>query len=148
MSATLSVQNLVQEGADSFKRGEKQRALLAFARAVVLDPDCELGWLWLAGLVTSDEEKRYCLQNAIQLNHTNIAAQNKLLSLGGKYAPARRPAIVTALISGEDPHLHLDMAPPQPQKTSLDQLTEQALTLSPTDRAELIARLARSLCRG
>jgi hypothetical protein len=59
-----------------------------FAQAVREGSNLELDWLWLAGQVTRDAERRYCLERALYINPHSDAAQQGLATLARQTAPA------------------------------------------------------------
>jgi hypothetical protein len=48
-----------------------------FAQAVRDNSNLELDWLWLAGVVTREQERDYCFERAQQINPHNTAAQSR-----------------------------------------------------------------------
>lgn len=75
---------LVQEGITAIKNGDKALGRGKLEAAVKLDPYNEEGWLWLARVVTTQEEKRTCLGNVIIINPQNKQAQAMLDKLEGR----------------------------------------------------------------
>ena len=61
----------------------------------VLDADerNERAWLWLSGVVDSDEERTICLENVLSINPTNQAARRGLAMLRAARAAASAPPI-------------------------------------------------------
>jgi len=48
---------------------------------VQADPGNEMAWLWLSGLMTTDEHKRACLERVLQANPENVYARASLARL-------------------------------------------------------------------
>ncbi len=61
----------------------------------VLDADerNERAWLWLSGVVDSDEERTICLENVLSINPDNQAARRGLAMLRAARAAASAPPI-------------------------------------------------------
>jgi hypothetical protein len=52
-----------------------------FIQAIYDDSNLEMDWLWLATQVTSDSQRRYCLQRALRINPHSGPAQRGLAQL-------------------------------------------------------------------
>jgi regulator of sirC expression with transglutaminase-like and TPR domain len=48
---------------------------------VQVDPDNEMAWLWLSGLMTTKKHKRACLERVLQANPENAYARASLVRL-------------------------------------------------------------------
>ena len=62
----------------------------------VLDADerNERAWLWLSGVVDSDEERTICLENVLSINPDNQAARKGLAALRAARAATSAPIIL------------------------------------------------------
>jgi len=69
---------LVREGIEAIKSGDKQVGRGKLETAVKIDAYNEDAWLWLARVVETDEERRTCLGNVIIINPQNKRAQQML----------------------------------------------------------------------
>lgn len=103
-SATQAVFQLVEQGVTAYKSGDMALAFRVLTQALQLDPNHEIAWLWLSGVVTSDAERRYCLERVVALNPQNSAAQRGLTRLPGDLVarsplPIQQPATQTATLS-------------------------------------------------
>lgn len=81
MSEEKDVQQLLREGIEAARAGDKAAAREIFEKVVELDENSERGWYWLASVVETDEEKRVCLANVLVINPNNEKARaimNKL----------------------------------------------------------------------
>jgi len=66
---------------DQFVRAEPTIADDLFIQGLREDSNLEMDWLWLATQVTSDGERRYCLQRALAINPGSLLAQRGLVQL-------------------------------------------------------------------
>jgi tetratricopeptide (TPR) repeat protein len=87
----LTVPQLVQRGAQALRAGRLDLAEQTLRRAVALDEQYELGWLWLSGVV-DDQEKVACLRKVLEINPENVRAQEGLAQLQERLAPAAKVA--------------------------------------------------------
>ncbi|MBI5667726.1 MAG: PD40 domain-containing protein [Chloroflexi bacterium] len=76
-----NVQDLLKQGIEAARDGKKAEARELFEKVVELDETNERGWFWLASVVDSDDEKRICLKNVVQINPNNERAQQALTRL-------------------------------------------------------------------
>ena len=79
--------DLLQRGIEAAraKRNAEARELLMYV--VQLDEQNEQAWLWLSGVVESNDDRRVCLENVLALNPANQRAQAGLRWLD-QHAPA------------------------------------------------------------
>lgn len=77
-STNPQVDQLVRDGIEAFKAGDKQLARGKLEAAVKIDSYSEQAWFWLARVVDTDEERRTCLGNVILINPNNTRAQQML----------------------------------------------------------------------
>jgi len=78
------MENFLQQGIDAAKSGDKVRAFQLLTRATRDSVSAEQAWLWLAGVVTSDAERLFCLDSALRINPNNGAAKTKAAELRQK----------------------------------------------------------------
>ena len=84
MSEVSNIQRaaaLVEQGAVALRSGDKARAFTLLREAIKLNPNNEHAWLWLAGAVPSDDQRRECLKRVLALNPSNTSAQRGLAAL-------------------------------------------------------------------
>ena len=81
---------LFRDGKKAARAGDNMRAHALFRQAIEIDPYHEQLWLWLASVVESDEDKRVCFENVLELNPANPTARQQLRKLEAK---ARRAAL-------------------------------------------------------
>lgn len=73
---------MLQEAIDAVSRGQRQRARDLFTRLLRADQSNTTYWLWMSSLVETGKERRYCLQNVLQLDPKNKAAKRGLVLMG------------------------------------------------------------------
>jgi hypothetical protein len=81
---TSNADELLKQGIDDMRNGDRAAARQKFERVVELDENSEKGWMWLASVVETDEEKRICLGNVLHINPNNDRAQKALDALNAK----------------------------------------------------------------
>jgi hypothetical protein len=59
---------LIRQGIAAFKAGDRAQAARLFHQVTQSDPQNQMGWLWLAGCLDDDNEKRHCLERARDIN--------------------------------------------------------------------------------
>ncbi|NWF70240.1 MAG: PD40 domain-containing protein [Chloroflexi bacterium] len=72
---------LLRDGIEAAREGERQKARELFEKVVELEENNEKGWMWLASVMDTDEEKRICLTNVLQINPDNERAQKELAKI-------------------------------------------------------------------
>ncbi|RMF81100.1 MAG: hypothetical protein D6737_06010 [Chloroflexi bacterium] len=81
---TANVDAMVREGINAYRAGKKEEARTLLLKVVELDPRNEQGWLWLSGLLDSEEEQRICLENVLVINPNNEQARQGVKMLDQK----------------------------------------------------------------
>jgi hypothetical protein len=84
LNAPREFLKLFSAGKEAARQGDKARAHLYFRRAIEVDPYHELVWLWLASVVMTDEDRRACFENVLELNPDNATARRQLQKLEHK----------------------------------------------------------------
>lgn len=92
--------NLIREAVDLARAGKNVDARDIFLRVVENDPQNELAWMWLAGLVDSLEDKIIACENVLIINPSNLKAQAYLESLKSKQQSS---AIVQEIQKKQEP---------------------------------------------
>jgi len=87
MAARSEVENLLRQGMAAVRAGREHEARELLAQVVELDPENELGWLWMSAVVP-DSDKATCLENVLSINPSNRPARLGLQSLLGESAQA------------------------------------------------------------
>lgn len=70
------------EAVRAAKAGQQEQARTLLLQIVEEDESNELAWLWLSGVVETDEDRRVCLENVLALNPRNDRARRGLEKLG------------------------------------------------------------------
>lgn len=85
---------LLEQGIEEAKRGNRTEARDLLMRLVEAEPENELAWIWLSGLVDSWEDKIIACENVLALNPSNEQVQAYLYTLlrEQKKAHAGQPA--------------------------------------------------------
>ncbi len=88
-SASSQVATLVEQGIEKLRdKRDKAGAAELLAKAIRLNPNHELAWLWFSGVVETEPEQLYCLKRVLAINPENDAANNGLSILGPNTEPA------------------------------------------------------------
>lgn len=80
MSEQQDVNELLRQGIEAAKLGNRDEARQILERVVELDPQNEKGWLWLAS-VYEDRERRAALKRVLEINPENASAQRALAKM-------------------------------------------------------------------
>jgi Flp pilus assembly protein TadD len=73
---------LLQQGIALAKAGRRDEARTVLMQVVEQDERNESAWLWLSGVVDSDDDKAVALENVLTLNPNNEWARRGLQMLG------------------------------------------------------------------
>lgn len=84
LNAPKEFLRLFKAGKEAAKSGQKQQAHDLFRQAIEVDPYHEQVWLWLASVVSTDEDRRVCFENVLELNPDNALAARQLQRLEEK----------------------------------------------------------------
>lgn len=84
MSDDKDIQQLLREGIEAARAGNKAAARAKFEEVVERDENNEKAWLWLASVVETEEEKRVCLGNVLFINPNNEKARQLMERLDAK----------------------------------------------------------------
>jgi Tol biopolymer transport system component len=84
VSEEQNIQQLLRQGIEAAREGNKAEARKLFEQVVELDDKSEKGWFWLASVVDTDEEKKVCLGNVLFINPGNERAQKAMDQLQTK----------------------------------------------------------------
>ncbi len=69
---------LFVRGVAAARGGQRRLAAVLLSRVVQLDPQHEMGWLWLSGVLDDPKEIAFCLHAALAINPHNERAQRGL----------------------------------------------------------------------
>lgn len=87
MSSPLEIAPLLQKGVAAARAGRSQEAKQLLQQVIKTDPHNEMAWLWLSGLMATQEQKRACLEKVLQANPENVYARAGLTRLQGTVTP-------------------------------------------------------------
>jgi tetratricopeptide (TPR) repeat protein len=110
MTDLVQAKELVRQGIAAAKAGQKDEAQQMLLQAVELDELNEQAWLWLSGLVETQEEKRICLENVLAINPDNKHAQAGLQWLQ-RNAPPQPPPSDAQEQQEQCPHCGAEIPP-------------------------------------
>lgn len=91
-----SAQENLRQGIDAAKRGDKLAARRHLQQVLIADRNNEIAWMWMASVVDTLDERRRCLERALQINPNNERAREALKRLGGTPPPSTRAAAAAA----------------------------------------------------
>lgn len=83
------MEDKLQQAIALIKLGDKKNGRRILAEILQADPKNETAWLWLSGIVTRDEERRYCLNQVLAANPDNTKAKTGLGWLDQKSGQAQ-----------------------------------------------------------
>ena len=72
---------LVQQGIAAARSGRSAEARRLLQQVIQHTPDNEMAWLWLSGLVSTNEQKLACLRHVLRVNPRNVYARAGLTRL-------------------------------------------------------------------
>lgn len=75
---------LLQEGIQAAKSGQVDKAHRILKQVVEREPRNEMAWLWLSGVLETDEQRMACLENVLAINPHHEAARRGLQALRQK----------------------------------------------------------------
>ncbi|MCD4686491.1 MAG: hypothetical protein K8S97_11210 [Anaerolineae bacterium] len=78
LNAPKEFLRLFKQGKDAARAGDKTTAHDLFRQAIEVDPYHEQVWLWLASVVETDDDRRVCFENVLELNPNNPTARRQL----------------------------------------------------------------------
>jgi hypothetical protein len=84
LSAPREFLNLFNAGKEEARKGHRAKAHTLFRQAVEVDPYHEMVWLWLASVVETEEDRRVCFENVLELNPSNPTARRQLQQIEQK----------------------------------------------------------------
>ena len=108
------IDQLLRTAVQAAKHGEREKAHQLLLQIVEQDEKNEMAWLWLSGVVATNEDRQICLENVLAINPNNQMAQKGLKKLGltppAPAAPKTKKEVWTepvydvALPQANDPH--------------------------------------------
>jgi len=83
--------DLLQQGIAAVRAGQLDAGRQLLAKAIQINPQSEMAWIWMSGVVQTDEQRIQCLRQVIAINPNNELALKGLQALGGLSAPTPPP---------------------------------------------------------
>lgn len=83
MAAQQDIERILQAGIAAARSGDRTRARQLLEAVLRRDENNEKAWIWLASVVTTTEERRFCLERVLQINPGNARARAALQRLNG-----------------------------------------------------------------
>ena len=87
---------LFVRGVAAARGGQRRLAAVLLARVVQLDPQHEMGWLWLSGVLDDPKEIAFCLRSVLAINPQNERARRGLAWLESRQLLRDGDADITA----------------------------------------------------
>ncbi len=129
--------HLFVRGVAAARGGQRRLAAVLLSRVVQLDPQHEMGWLWLSGVLDDPKEIAFCLRSVLAINPHNERAQRGLAWLKSRQLLQEGDAAVTAPFARVAP----SAAPADPADSPADDAVQEA----PVAWRERVARAFRRL---
>jgi tetratricopeptide (TPR) repeat protein len=101
LSNQREAMRLFQRGVAAARSGQKRVAAGLLQRAVQLNPQHEMAWLWLSGVLDDPDEALFCLRSVLALNPANERARAGLAWLEQRKQAASAGTNGHALQSGQ-----------------------------------------------
>ena len=83
--------DLLQQGVNSYKSGNHETARILFISATKQNPDSEHAWGWLYTVCKTDQERIHCLKQITRINPENVKAKELLAKLTELEPPLEQP---------------------------------------------------------
>jgi hypothetical protein len=99
VSEDQRIKQLLREGIDAVREGDKSTARDRFEQVTELDENNERAWFYLAQVVDTDEDRRIALKNVLVINPNNEKARQQMDKLESKLRDAKADAEVVPGIS-------------------------------------------------
>jgi hypothetical protein len=108
----MDIETTLEQAISAAKAGRKEEARRLLEAVLDADDRNEQAWLWMSGVVDSDEERVICLENVLTINPNNELARKGLAALRAdpvpipvsevedEVVPAARP-----VVSHTEPHV-------------------------------------------
>lgn len=95
---------LFVRGVAAARGGQRRLAAVLLARVVQLDPQHEMGWLWLSGVLDDPKEIAFCLRSVLAINPQNERARRGLAWLESRRLLRDGDAEITASFARAAPN--------------------------------------------
>lgn len=81
MAERGSLQSKLNAGIEAARAGNQAEARRLLQQVLSADPNNEVAWMWMASAVSTPNERRVCLERALQINPNNARAREALRRL-------------------------------------------------------------------
>ncbi len=95
--------DVVQQAISAIRSGDKLTGKQLLTQAIKSDPNNETAWLWMSAAVTSDDERRLCLERVLSINPRNEQARRGLEALSTPISPPPVAPIKKLKFAGQEP---------------------------------------------
>jgi hypothetical protein len=112
----MDIDTTLRQAVTAAKAGRKAEARHLLETVLDADKRNEQAWLWMSGVVDSDEERIVCLENVLTINPNNQAARKGLVAFG--VAPEIDQPSLTAI--SEEPSTDPPVTPAPASTESID----------------------------
>ncbi len=129
--------HLFVRGVAAARGGQRRLAAVLLSRVVQLDPQHEMGWLWLSGVLDDPKEIAFCLRSVLAINPHNERAQRGLAWLKSRQLLHEGDTAVTAPFAR--------VAPSAVPADPVDPPADDAVQEAPIAWREHVARAFRRL---
>jgi hypothetical protein len=99
---TENVEAMIRQAIRAAKAGQKDEARQLLLRVTEIDETNEKAWIWLSGVVETDEDRMTCLENVLIINPGNQDAQRGLRMLEAKQAKSQSEVSPFAGVTEDD----------------------------------------------
>lgn len=79
---STNVAAMIKAGVNAYQAGDKAKARQMLEKAIELDQQSEMAWLWLSAVVESKDDQQIALENVLVINPENDRAKQGLKSMG------------------------------------------------------------------
>lgn len=107
----MNYDEILQAGVAAVKAGDREKATQLFASLVQLEPQSEIGWLYLSHCLTTTEKRVYCYRRVLEINPNNTTARQKLAELVAKAGNEVAAPIATPSPQSGQPRPHKESNP-------------------------------------
>lgn len=83
-----TTQDLIRRGIAACQSGDKEMARIVLMQATEAEPNNQTAWLWMSGVVDTDDECATCLRRVIEINPRSDAAKHAMRGLEKLHAKA------------------------------------------------------------
>jgi ferric-dicitrate binding protein FerR (iron transport regulator) len=99
--STPELEALIEEAIVHINAGETEQGRALLERVLEQDPNNDRAWVWLSGCVEGTQQRRICLQQALNANPNNQATLDGMRVLEGEFVQASQapPSLLESRLS-------------------------------------------------